>query len=220
MIRLERVSKMFGAGRDRKVVCDRVDAVFPTGESVALLGRNGAGKSTLLRLIGGSTAPDSGRIVIDGSVSWPVGFQGSFHPDLTGEQNTRFVARIYGVETQDLIDFALDFSELGRQFHRPVRHYSAGMKARLAFALSMGIRFDTYLIDEVTAVGDAGFRHKSDAVLRERLKTSGAIVVSHSMSMIQGLCTAGAVLEAGRLVWFDDISAAIRRHQANMSQPA
>lgn len=216
MIRLENLSKTYVLQGASKVVADQITMEFTSGASVALLGRNGAGKSTLMRMIAGGLSPDRGRIVLRGSVSWPVGFQGSFHPDLTGAQNSRFVARIYGVDTGELLYFVEDFAGLGAHFHQPVRRYSAGMKARLAFALSMGIHFDTYLIDEVTSVGDGAFRQKSQAVLRTRLQQSGALIVSHSMEMIRALCQSGVVLEQGRLQYFDDIEAAIHQHDLNM----
>ncbi|MEP0091076.1 MAG: ATP-binding cassette domain-containing protein [Paracoccaceae bacterium] len=130
------------------------------GRAVGLLGRNGAGKSSLLQMIAGTMRPSKGSIDIGGTVSWPVGFAGSFHGDLTGLQNTRFVARIYGVETNQLVAFVEDFAELGHHFRLPFRSYSQGMRARLGFAMSMGIGFDFYLIDEVTSVGDAAFREK------------------------------------------------------------
>jgi capsular polysaccharide transport system ATP-binding protein len=216
-VRLENLCKTFVMSGSRKVVAANINAVFPKRRCVGLLGRNGAGKSTLMRMIAGTISPDSGRIVIDGTVSWPVGFQGSFHPDLSGAQNTRFVARVYGVDTEELLDFADDFAELGAHFYQPVRAYSAGMKARLAFALSMGIHFDTYLIDEVTSVGDASFRRKSQAVLKERLKTSSAVFVSHSMGMVREICDMAAVLENGQLTFYNDIELAIARHNQNMA---
>ena len=164
MIRFEQLSKSFWVGGERKVVIDTLDLTLPTGKSLGLLGRNGAGKSTLIQIIAGIMAPDSGRVVSDGTISWPVAFGGSFHPALTGAQNVRFVARIYGVDTDSLIAFVEEFAELGKHFYMPVRTYSAGMKSRLTFGTSMGIRFDTYLVDEVTAVGDARFRSKSRVV--------------------------------------------------------
>ena len=148
MIRLENLSKSFHTRWGRKVVIDDASVTFPSGVSVALLARNGAGKSTLMGMIGGTIQPSSGRIVKSGTVSWPVGFRGSFHRDMTGAQNTRFVARIYGVETQELLVFVEDFAELGPHFHSPVRTYSAGMMSRLAFGVSIGIPFDTYYRSE------------------------------------------------------------------------
>jgi len=168
MIRFENLTKSFRLRGERKVVIDHLNLTLPTGRSLALLGRNGAGKSTLLQMIAGTMRPDSGRVVSDGSISWPVGFAGSFHRDLTGAENVRFIARIYGVDTDGLLAFVEDFAELGKFFHMPVRSYSSGMRSRLTFGASMGIHFDTYLVDEVTATGDAAFRRKSQAVFRAR----------------------------------------------------
>jgi len=217
MIRLENLTKVFSLEGRHKVVMKDVNIEFPSGLSVALLGRNGAGKSTLLQMIAGTQAPTSGRIVSTGSISWPVGFAGSFHPDLSGAQNTRFVARIYGVDTDQLVDFVEDFAGLGMHFHLPFRTYSAGMRSRLAFGVSMGIPFDTYLVDEVTSVGDANFKAKSSAVFKARMETAGAFVVSHSMGMVRTLCQVGVILEDGKLTYYDDIEAAIAHHQRNMA---
>ncbi len=218
MIRLENLTKRFVLRGRRKLVADRINATFPSGRSVALLGRNGAGKSTLLKIVAGTLDPTSGRVLSTGSISWPVGFGGSFHGDLTGVQNTRFVARIYGVDSDALVDYVADFAQLGPHFHLPFRSYSHGMKSRLAFGVSMGIRFDTYLVDEITAVGDAAFRAKSSTVFRDRLASSGAIVVSHAMGQLRELCDCGAVLEHGRLSFFDDLEEAISCHEANMAR--
>jgi capsular polysaccharide transport system ATP-binding protein len=217
MIRLQNLTKIYRVNGQPTLVADNVTATFPTGSSVALLGRNGAGKSSLLKIISGVMQPTSGEVISDGTISWNVGFAGSFHPDLTGAQNVRFVARIYGVDTDDLQAFVADFAELGHHFHQPFRTYSAGMRSRLAFGLSMGIRFDTYLIDEVTSVGDAAFRVRSEQVLLDRLKDSSAIVVSHSMALLRKICIQGAVLEQGRLTWYDDVEAAIEAHERNMA---
>ncbi len=216
MVRLEHLCKAFWIGKGKKVVADNLDLTFPSGVSVALLGANGAGKSTLLQMIAGSILPDSGRVVSSGTISWPVGFGGSFHADLTGLQNTRFVGRIYGVDTDELVEFVEDFAELGGHFRMPIRSYSSGMKSRLAFGISMGIRFDTYLVDEVTAVGDARFKRKSKAVFKERMKKSGAFLVSHSMSQIREYCDVGCVLDNGKLKYFKDLDKAICHHQELM----
>ena len=145
MIRLINVNKTFHLGTATKTIARNVSFEIPRGKSIALLGRNGAGKSTLMQMIAGSVQPDSGQIQIEGSVSWPVGFQGSFHRDLTGAQNAKFLARVYGVDTEELLDFVADFAELGAHFYQPVRTYSSGMRSRLGFACSMGIHFDTAL---------------------------------------------------------------------------
>ncbi len=216
MIRLESLCKSYFVNGHVKNIADNISAVFPDKTSVALLGRNGAGKSSLLRMIAGTMEPDSGRVVTDGHISWPVGFSGSSHKNLTGLQNTRFVARIYGIDSDQLVESVLEFSELGQHFFLPVRSYSSGMSSRLAFALSMGLKFDTYLIDEVTSVGDAAFKEKSERVLLERLQESSAIVVSHSMSLVKRICTQGVVIENGKLNYYEDINEAVHRHLENM----
>lgn len=209
---LSHVSKTFRTRGMRTLVARDLNFVFPAGQAMALLGRNGAGKSSLLQILAGTMHPDRGKVIREGTVSWPVGFQGSFHPDLSGVENTRFVARLYGIDSDGLTDFVRGFADLSQHFDLPVRGYSAGMKARLAFAVSMGVPFDTYLIDEVTSVGDGAFRQKSEDMLRTRLKTSGAIVVSHSMDLLARLCTSGAVLENGRLFFYAKVARAIEHH--------
>ncbi|WP_423208527.1 ABC transporter ATP-binding protein [Paracoccus yeei] len=216
MIRLENLSKSFTVNGCTTVVARDVNVTFPTGASVGLLGHNGAGKSTLLRMIAGVVRPDSGRVVTAGSVSWPVGFSGSFHPDLTGAQNTRFIARVYNIDADKLLEFVANFSDLGHHLYLPFGNYSSGMRSRLAFGVSMGIHFDTYLVDEVTSVGDGNFRDKSQAYFRNRLLNSGAIMVSHSMSMIRSVCTSAAVLHHGRLTYFEDVDEAIEAHLSNI----
>lgn len=197
-------------------ILNGVSFVFPARRSIALLGRNGAGKSSLLRLISGAMQPDRGRIRRSGRVSWPVGFSGGFHNDLTGAQNVRFVARTYGVDPRALVAFVQSFSELGAHMHLPYRGYSSGMRARLGFVTSMGVPFDTYLVDEVTSVGDAAFRARSEAMLRTRLAAASAIIVSHSLDHLARLCTAGVVIDAGQLTWHGDVASAIDHHRAIM----
>jgi capsular polysaccharide transport system ATP-binding protein len=217
MIRFDNVTKVFALEGQRKVIADNITLTFPTGRSVGLLGRNGAGKSSLLKMIAGTLTPTSGRITSTGAISFPVGFAGSFHPDLSGAENTRFVGRIYGVDTDQLIEFVEDFAGLETHFRLPFRTYSSGMKSRLAFGVSMGIGFDTYLVDEVTAVGDAAFRARSSEVFMDRMKKSGAVVVSHSMGQVRQLCDSVAVLHNGQLTYFEDIEEGIQAHNRNMA---
>lgn len=218
MVRLENLSMRFATNGSYKVLFENVNMTFPTGRSVALLGRNGAGKSTLMEIIAGSIAPRSGRVVSDGSISWPVGFAGSFHRDMTGAQNVRFIARIYGVDTVELLDFVADFAGLGKHFHMPVRSYSSGMRSRLAFGASMGIKFDTYLVDEVTSVGDRAFRMQSARLFKSRMEQSSAIVVTHSPAQVKDLCDAGAVLENGKLTFYEELDEALQVHEDNMDR--
>ena len=215
MIALEHITKAYWYRGQPKYIARDISITFPTGSRVGLMGRNGAGKSTLLSIIAGSLNPDAGRVRITGSISWPIGLQGCIHPELTGAQNVKFIARVYGVDTEELMDFVSDFAELGMNFNEPVRTYSSGMRARLNFGMSMGIRFDTYLIDEVSAVGDAGFKKKSRMVFDDRMSKGGVIMVTHSERMMRSMCTSGAVLEEGQITWFDDVEAALDRHARN-----
>lgn len=218
MIVLENLTKSFPTPNGRKYVARDVNLTIPQGKSVALLGRNGAGKSTMLQMISGNMNPDAGRVHVHGNVSFPVGFAGSFHRDLTGAQNARFVARIYGVDTDEMLDFVADFAGLGGHLYMPVRSYSSGMRSRLAFGISMALHFDTYLVDEVTSVGDSAFRRKSAEVFHARMKTASALVVTHSLIEVRNLCTAGAVLEDGQVTYFDDVEDAIALHVSNMKK--
>lgn len=213
MIQLENVWKSFRTEGYKNDVVRGANALFPDGRSVALLGRNGSGKSTMLKIIAGTVTPDFGRVTSTGSVSWPVGFTGSFHRELTAAQNVRFIARAYGVDSDELIEFTRDFANLGAHFDLPIRTYSSGMRSRLAFGVSMGIRFDTYLIDEVTSVGDKDFKDHARTLFYDRLSTSGAIVISHSRKMIRDLCDAGAVLDRGQIIYYDDVDHAIAHHE-------
>ena len=214
MIVLDRLSKRFRAAGRSIVVADAISATFPSGVAVALLGRNGAGKSTLLQMIAGTSRPDRGRVLTDGRVSYPVGLASALHPDLTGAQNTRFVARIYGADTGEVTRFVEAFAQLGAQFRAPVRTYYSGMRARLAFGINMALDFDTYLIDEVTGAGDQAFQDRARAVFTQRMAGAGALFVSHSIPMLRRMCRAGAVLDQGRLSYFDDLEDAIAAYRA------
>jgi len=220
MIEFRDVSKYYLTQTGRKVVLDHLDLVLPTGAKVGVLGRNGAGKSTLLAMVSGTNRPSSGEIRRHATISWPLGFAGSFHPELTGAQNVRFVARIYGIDTDALIAYVEDFAELGAFLDMPVRSYSSGMRARLAFGMSMGVAFDWYLVDEITAVGDSRFRRKSLAVFKSRLKSAGLLMTSHATETIRSYCTSGLVLERGRARYFEDVEEAIAVHERNMRDAA
>ena len=218
MIEFHNVVKHYATrGGGRKVLLDGLSLRLPHGAKVGLLGRNGAGKSSLIGMIAGTVKLNGGEIRREGTVSWPLGFAGSFAVDLTGTQNTRFVARIYGVDSDALVDYVSNFAELGEFMRMPVRSYSAGMRARLAFGLSMGLAFDWYLVDEITAVGDAAFRKKSLAVFNSRLKDSGLIMVSHANPTLREYCTSGLVIDGGRALYFDDIEEAIACHERNLA---
>jgi capsular polysaccharide transport system ATP-binding protein len=208
MIALQNVSKAYKTPCGSKVILDGVSREFRPGVNVGILGRNGAGKSTLIRLISGTEAPDSGEVRKSARVSWPLGFKVGFNSKLTGRENLRFVCRLYGEDYRKTSAFVEDFAELGDYFDMPVLTYSSGMKAKLTFGISMAFRFDYYLIDELTAVGDAVFRKKSQACFAERRKTATLLVVSHSMGTIRALCDQAMVLHKGDLLEFESIAEA------------
>jgi capsular polysaccharide transport system ATP-binding protein len=220
MIALEGVCKSYPTRAGRRVVLDDANAVFPTGHNFGILGANGSGKSTLIRLIAGTEIPDRGRVARDARVSFPLGFGGTFHGALSGRENVAFVARLYGADRRAAIQYVEDFAELGEYFRMPFNTYSAGMRARLAFATCLAIDFDIYLIDEVTEIGDQRFRKKCAAAFRERIERSDIILVTHNPQTIRQYCDRGAVLAGGQLRLYDDVGAALAAYcRAAGSEP-
>lgn len=212
MIQLSDVFKFYRTEGITKVVLDHVSVVFDTNKSYGLLGVNGAGKSTTLRIIAGTELPNSGLVRRSVRVSWPLGFGGGFHPALTGKENVIFVARVYGADPRRVINFVEDFAEIGDYIDLPIRTYSSGMMARVAFALSMAIEFDVYLIDEITAVGDAQFQKRCEEAFSARRKTSSVIVVSHSMGTVKQYCDHGGVLVDGQIIFYENVDKAIEMY--------
>ena len=205
MIHIEHLTKRYGTRHGPVTVLDDVNLTIRPGEKVGILGRNGAGKSTIVRLISGAEQPSSGRVTREMSVSWPLAFGGAFQGSLTGLDNLRFICRVYGASVDDKIDFVQEFSELGRYLREPVKSYSSGMRARLAFALSMVIEFDCFLIDEIVAVGDARFHEKCRIELFEKRKDRAIILVSHDPAYVREHCHHAAVLVKGKLTAFDKV---------------
>jgi len=212
MIKLDRVFKFYRSAGIVKIVLDHVSVLFETGHSYGLMGVNGAGKSTTMRLVAGTELPNSGRVRRTTRVSWPLGFAGGFHNAMTGRENVKFVARIYGADIRKTLDFVEDFSEIGDYIDAPVKTYSSGMMARLSFGLSMAIDFECYLVDEVTAVGDARFAARCLEVFTERRKRSDIIMVSHSMQTIKDYCDRGGVIVDGQIMMFADVDQAIESY--------
>lgn len=214
MIAIQNLVKKYPTRHGLVTVLDGIDLQIAPGEKLGILGRNGSGKSTLIRLISGAEQPTAGTIRREMKVSWPLAFAGGFQGSLTGLDNLRFICRIYGASIEDKIDFVQEFSELGRYMREPVKTYSSGMRARLAFALSMAIEFDCFLIDEVITVGDARFHEKCQRELFERRGDRAMIMVSHENHIIKEHCQRACVLHKGQLQQFEDIVEAYRVYSA------
>jgi capsular polysaccharide transport system ATP-binding protein len=208
MIRMASVNKVYPTRSGPVPVLRDIDLTIRNGERVGILGRNGAGKSTLIRLMSGAELPTSGSVDRHMSVSWPLAFGGAFQGSLTGYDNLRFICRIYGVDPENKLGFVEEFSELGLYLREPVKTYSSGMRARLAFAISMVIEFDCFLIDEIIAVGDARFHQKCHHELFERRGDRAMIIVSHDAGYIREHCTRAAVLLNGRIYHKDSLDEA------------
>ena len=211
-VSLVNVTKHYRLRNSTRVVLDRVSFNFPRGRNVAVLGLNGAGKSTLIRLIAGSEEPTSGRIIRHVRVSWPLGFSGGFAGSMTGKENVRFVARIYGRDVAEVEEFVRAFADIGEHYFMPVRTYSSGMRARLAFGLSMAIDFDCYLVDEILAVGDAVFRQRCEEMFASKLQKSDILMVAHSPALLRKYCDAAAILMDGRLRYYPDLEEGIAEY--------
>jgi capsular polysaccharide transport system ATP-binding protein len=223
MLQLRELTKWYPTPHGRSYVFRDLDFTFPHDANIGLIGRNGAGKSTLMRLISGTEAPNAGQVVCDARIYWPVGLAGGFQGSLTARENAQFVCRVYGTSSKamrQVVDFVEDFAEIGNYFDLPVKSYSSGMRSRVAFGLSMAFDFDVYLIDEVMAVGDAQFRAKSQAVLKERLARSRLILVSHNMADIARYCNQVVLVDRGNTVLYQDVKAGIAAYQKKAPVPA
>ncbi|MGN6590133.1 MAG: ABC transporter ATP-binding protein [Sphingomicrobium sp.] len=208
MIRLQDINKEYPTRGGAVQILRDVNLIVKPGERVGILGRNGAGKSTLIRLISGAEFPTNGLVERHMSVSWPLAFGGAFQGSLTGLDNLRFICRIYGADPDAQVDFVQEFSELGIYLREPVKSYSSGMRARLAFAISMVIEFDCFLIDEIIAVGDDRFHQKCNYELFEKRGERAMVIVSHNANYVRDHCDKAAVLLDGQLHHFDDVDAA------------
>jgi capsular polysaccharide transport system ATP-binding protein len=208
MISVDHITKVYATRDGPRTVLRDVCLEVRKGERLGVMGRNGSGKSTLIRIIGGAETPTTGRVRRGITVSWPLAFGGAFQSHLTGLDNLRFVCRVYGVDYRNARPFVEDFSELGAYLREPVRHYSSGMRARLAFALSLAIEFDCFLIDEVIAVGDSRFHERCRIELFDKRRDRALILVSHDAATISSHCQRAAVLVGGALHAYDDVGAA------------
>lgn len=216
MIKVEHLTKSYRTPKGRHYVFKDMNFVMPSDRSVALIGRNGAGKSTLLRILGSIDRPDCGRIITNKTISWPVGLAGGFQGSLTGRDNVKFVARLYADKNSltDKIKFVEEFSELGKYFDMPIKTYSSGMRSRLGFGLSMAFHFDYYLVDEITAVGDARFKKKCTDIFNSKADQSMFLMVSHSLNSLKQYCQCAVFIgRNNNVIFFDDIDEAIKTYK-------
>jgi capsular polysaccharide transport system ATP-binding protein len=220
MITLNDVHKRYRTAHGSHWVLRGLTLVFPPDKRVAVIGVNGAGKSTLIRLIAGVDTPTRGEIRRDARVSWPIGLTGGLLDAFTGRQNARFVCRIHGFDDDvaDRLAYVHDFSELGEAFDDPVWTYSAGMRARLSFSLSLAFEFDMYLVDEVIAVGDTAFVTKSKKAFLRLAQNSGMIMATHSEALINSLCDSAIWLRQGEAHWFDSAPEALAEYNKSLPQ--
>jgi len=212
MIVLDGLWKTYKARYGHNTVLQDINCVVRKGEKLGILGCNGAGKSTLIRIISGIEPPTKGSVQRTMSVSWPLAFQGGLAGSLSGLDNLKFICRIYEVDYKYALASVEEFSELGKYLREPVKNYSAGMRARLSFAISMTVDFDCYLIDEVSAVGDKRFNLKFKRRLMDKTRDRSIIMVSHFYGVLREYCTQAAVLDAGRLVRYAKIQDAISHY--------
>jgi capsular polysaccharide transport system ATP-binding protein len=215
MIILDNVTKIYETRQGPRTVLEGINLRIAKGEKIGILGRNGAGKSTLIRMISGAELPTRGHIHRGISISWPLAFGGAFQGSLSGLDNVRFICRVYDAPIAPAIAFVEEFSELGAYLREPVKKYSSGMRARLAFAVSMAVEFDCFLIDEIVAVGDSRFHQKCHTELFEKRSDRAMIIVSHSADYIRTHCQHAAVLVEGKLHSFDHVEEAFAFYEAH-----
>jgi capsular polysaccharide transport system ATP-binding protein len=207
MLTVEGLGMRYG-GPNGHVLFEDLSFTLPPGGRLAVLGRNGQGKSSLIKILGGVLAPSRGRVAWGMSPSWPLGFAGGFQGSLTGLDNIRFISRIYGQPIEETIRRTDDFAELGDALQQPLKQYSSGMRARLAFGLSLAIEFDCYLIDEVIAVGDSAFQRRCQDELFNRRADRAFVIASHDLALIKRTCDRAILIEDGQAKLFDDIDMA------------
>lgn len=220
MIEFKHVSKTYHIRKFEKQVLRNISFTIRPGDAIGVCGANGAGKSTLMRLIAGVEAASSGRISRGMTTSWPIGYTTCFQASLTGADNARFIARIYRRPINELLDFVEDFAQLGPYFNQPIHTYSAGMQARLAFGISLAVKFDCYLVDEVTAAGDERFRQRCHEALVDRRESGTLVMISHEPHTLREYCTRGAVVHDGTVDFFPTVDEALELHHRLQSESA
>lgn len=223
MIELVNLTRYYPTRLGRHYVFKNLNFTFPEGASIGLMGRNGAGKSTLMRVMGGLDQPNEGSVRTTKSISWPVGLSSAMQSSLSARDNVRFVCRLYGStpeQVRERMQFVEDFAELGKFFDLPMKTYSAGMRGRVSFGLSLAFDFDYYLVDEGMATGDPIFRKKAQAMFKDKIRNANLILVSHNVRDIQDLCNTVVVLEGGQATLYEDVKEGLSVYQNMQKRPA
>lgn len=217
MIKIDNLTKSYlhhKAGR--KYVFKDLSFTIPSDKNVAIIGKNGAGKSTLMNLLAKVDSPDSGRIITDQSISWPVGLSGGFQGSLSARENVKFIARTQGfrgLEMQEKVKFVEEFAEIGDYFDLPTKTYSSGMKGRVAFGLSLAFDFDYYIVDEAMSVGDAHFKKKASDAFKAKVGKANIILVTHGMTQVRTMCDLVIILDRGKATIYEDVEEGIKVYQ-------
>ncbi|MBU3003365.1 ABC transporter ATP-binding protein [Paraglaciecola arctica] len=217
MIMFKQLSKYYPTKQGRRYIFKDVNLSLPMDKSIGVLGPNGAGKSTLIKILGGADYPSKGKVTSPLKVSWPLGLRGGLQGSMSGRENVRFVARIHGfTDTKMVEEKVSDFAEIGIYFDEPVKTYSSGMRARVAFGLTMAFDFDfdVLLVDELTAVGDTNFKKKSEKVLKNKYENTKVIMVNHSANELKKYCQAGLLIKDQNLHYFDELDHALQEYQS------
>lgn len=209
MLEFENVSKSFWTGRQRKVILDRASFRVELGNSLGILAPNGTGKTTIINMMAGLEKPDEGEIRRSCRVSFPLGFMGGVNNRHSAAENARFIARLYGLDPDYVEAFSRWLCGLNEYFDMPIGTYSSGMRGRFTFSLLLALEFDIYLIDEgMPSSTDAEFNRKAGSILRDRLRNSTVVIVSHQAKTLEKFCRSAAVLRDGRLYMFDTLEEA------------
>jgi lipopolysaccharide transport system ATP-binding protein len=196
---------------------DDINFEIKKGEAIGIIGRNGAGKSTLLKILSRITEPTKGRFEINGRVSSLLEVGTGFHPELSGRENIFLNGTILGMKRSEIkakFDQIVDFSGVEKFIDTPVKHYSSGMKVRLAFSVAAHLEPEILIIDEVLAVGDAEFQKKCLGKMDDVSKNEGRTIlfVSHGMAAVKKLCTSTAVFEQGKIEFWGETNDGIRKY--------
>ena len=209
MLEFDNVSKSFWTGSQHKVILEQVSFRVELGNSLGILAPNGTGKTTLINMMAGLEKPDEGEIRRGCRISFPLGFMGGVISKISAMENARYIARLYGLDPDYIEAYCRWLCNLGEYFDQPLGTYSSGMRSRFTFALMLALDFDIYLIDEgMPGSTDVEFNRKAGEILKERLRTTTVVIVSHQPEILEKFARSAAVLMDGKLHMFETLEEA------------